>query len=558
MNATNEFSTMTVDAVVVGAGFAGVYALHKLRSMGLSVRCFEAGSDVGGAWYWNKYPGARCDVESLDYSYGFSDEIQQKWDWSHRYSFQPQIQDYISHVATETGVKSLITFETLVVSQTYDRKTQRWTVKTDSGETIVCRFCVMATGNLTVPLYPDIPGLESFEGDKYHSARWPEETVDFTGKRVAVFGTGATGIQIIPEVAKEAAQLFVMQRSPNFSLPAGNRPLKPEQVEAVRKEYPERRKRARKHVFGVHGVSEPTRSVLELSEEEAIEVFERLWEDGGSLGFQMAFTDFMKDERANKRLADFVRSKIHQIVEDQDVADKLSPTDHPIGSKRICIDTGYYESFNRDNVELVSLPENPVVRILPHGIETKDGILDVDAIIFATGFDAVTGALARIDITGRDGISLREKWGQRPSCYLGFAVAGFPNMFVITGPGSPSVKSNMVMSIEQHVELIADTINYMNERGIGAIEAEADAEEKWGDYVTEVANGTLFVKADSWYTGANVAGKPRMFVPFVGGGNTYRLALEDVVENDFRGFVKEPEVEVSEEGRHPVTSRHGS
>lgn len=540
MNMINKDTLEVLDAVVVGGGFSGVYALHKLREIGLSVRGFEAGRDVGGTWYWNTYPGARCDVESLEYSYGFSNKIQQEWNWSHRFSFQPDIQSYIAHVAEETGVRSLISFETRVISQAYDSDSQTWTVKTDKGEKIICRFCIMATGNLSVPLYPDIPGLDEYQGDKYHSGLWPKEKVDFTGKRVAVFGTGATGIQIIPEVAKQAAHLYVMQRSPNFTLPAGNRRLSEEEIEGFKKDYPEHRKRARQHVFGVAGVPEPTTSVLELTEEESRERFEELWANGGSINFQIAFTDLMRDEKANKRLADFVRAKIRETVKDRETAEKLCPYDHPIGAKRICIDTGYYETFNRENVDLISLRDNPVKRITPAGILTEQGEIEVDAIIFATGFDAITGAMTHIDITGRDGLKLADKWKERPSAYLGFAVANFPNMFVITGPGSPSVKSNMVLSIEQHVELAADTISYMQENGLGAIEAQVGAENDWVDYVSEVANKTLYVKADSWYTGANVPGKPRMFVPFVGGVNTYRLACEDVKKNGFRGFRTEP------------------
>lgn len=530
-----------VDAVVVGAGFAGVYMIHKLRSLGLSVRAFEAGSDVGGAWYWNKYPGARCDVDSMEYSFGFSNEIQQQWNWSHRFSFQPSIQSYISHVADTVDVRRLIDFNTQVASQTYDEQRQRWTVTTDKGEAIDCRFCVMATGNLSVPLYPDIPGLDSFAGQKYHSARWPETPVDFTGKRVAVFGTGATGIQIIPEVARQAARVFVMQRSPNFSLPAGNKPLQPEEVAEYRKDYPERRKRARTHMVGVSHVPEPTRSVLELSEDEAHAEFEKLWAIGGSFNFQLAFNDFMKDERANQRFADFVRRKIRETVKDQATAEKLCPYDHPIGSKRICIDTGYYETYNRDNVELISLRDTPVQRITPTGIVTKAGEIEVDAIIFATGFDGVTGALTRIDITGRGGVKLADKWGKEAGSYMGFAIHGFPNMFIITGPGSPSVKSNMVMSIEQHVELIGDTIAYLRGHDLGAIEATAEAERAWMEHVSEIANKTLFVKADSWYTGANVPGKPRGFSIYVGGVNNYRLELESMVADGYRGMVLEPQ-----------------
>lgn len=539
MSGSHQPFVTQVDAVVIGAGFAGVYAVHKLNSHGLKVIGIEAGKDVGGTWYWNRYPGARCDVDSLDYSYGFSDEIQQNWNWSHRYSFQPLIQQYLSHVTDKTGIRSLIKFQTRVLSQTYDSHTQRWTVKTDAGDVITCRFCIMATGNLTIPLFPDIPGLDEFKGEKFHSSRWPEKKVDFTGKRVAVFGTGATGVQIIPEVAKEASKLYVMQRTANFSLPARNRPLTEAEVESVRQHYPELRQRARRHVFGVHSTPEPTRSVLELTEEETVELFEKFWEIGGSLTFQMAFTDFMRDERANKRLADFVRSKIRQTVRDPITAEMLCPKDHPIGSKRICIDTGYYETYNQDHVELINLRENPAVRITSNGIQTKDKFIEVDAIIFATGFDAITGALTHIDITGRNGVKLADKWSERPLAYLGFAVAGFPNMFVITGPGSPSVKSNMVLSIEQHVELAYDIISFMQVNGLGAVEPEEKAEIEWADYVNEVANKTLFVKGDSWYNGANIPGKPRFFVPFVGGVNTYRLAVEDMLQKGLRGFVKE-------------------
>ena len=539
MNSSNDTQVNHVDAVVIGAGFAGIYAVHRLRSRGLSVRGFEAGSDVGGTWFWNRYPGARCDVESMDYSYGFDAKIQQEWDWSHLYSFQPSIQKYISHVANETGARGLINFDTAVVSQVYDAQTQHWTVKTDTGEEITCRYCIMATGNLSVPLYPNIPDLDLYKGEKYHSSRWPEGPVDFTGKRVAIFGTGATGVQIIPEVAKQAAKLYVMQRTANFSLPARNRPLNAEEIATVRENYPELRKKARKHVFGIHSTPEPTRSVLELTEQEAVEHFERFWEIGGSLTFQMAFTDFMKDERANKRLADFVRSKIRQTVKNPKTAEMLCPYDHPIGAKRICIDTEYYEAYNRDSVELINLRQTPVVRFTPNGFETKEGLIEVDAIIFATGFDAITGAMTRIDITGRDGLKLATKWFERPAAYLGLAVAGFPNMFVITGPGSPSVKSNMVTSIEQHVELIDDIISYMQEHGLGAVDADEKAENDWVKYVNEVANKTLFVKTDSWYNGANVPGKARNFVPFVGGVNTYRLALEDMLQNELKGFLKE-------------------
>ena len=539
MNMPNDTRLRDVDAVVIGAGFAGVYAVHRLSSRGLSVRGFEAGADVGGTWYWNRYPGARCDVESMDYSYGFSDKIQQNWDWGHLYSFQPSIHQYISHVADETGARSLIEFETSVVSQSYDAQTQHWTVKTDKGEIITCRYCVMATGNLTVPLFPDIPGLDTYEGEKYHSSRWPKESMDFTGKRVAIFGTGATGVQIIPEVAKDASKLYVFQRTANFSLPARNRPLTPEEIDSVRKQYPELRNRARKHVFGIHSTPEPTRSVLELSEDEAIEQFEKFWAIGGSLTFQMAFTDFMRDERANKRLADFVRSKIRQTVKDPKTAQMLCPNDHPIGAKRICIDTGYFETYNLPHVELINLRERPVIRITPKGIESKEGLIEVDVIIFATGFDAITGAVTRIDISGRNGLKLAKKWSERPSAYMGIAVANFPNMFIITGPGSPSVKSNMVTSIEQHVELIDDIIGYMQKNDLGAVDADETAENDWVDYVNEVASKTLFVKSDSWYNGANVPGKARNFVPFVGGVNTYRLALEAMMQNNLKGFIKE-------------------
>ena len=526
-----------IDAVVVGAGFAGLYALQKLAEQGLSVRAFETGSGVGGTWFWNKYPGAHCDVESLEYSYSFSDQLQQEWTWSRRYAPQAEILTYINHVADRFDLRKSISFNTRVVSEVLDEKSNLWVIKTDKGETVRARYCVMASGNLSTYRVPEFPGLEKFKGEWHHSSRWPEGGVDVSGKRVGVIGTGSTGIQIIPVVAQSAGKLYVFQRSPNFCVPAQNAPLDAQTHNNYKAVYPQKRQQARESVFGLAGFANPTRSALDVSDEERMRQYEKMWDHGSNQAFLTCFNDLLTSQKSNDTAAEFVRGKIRQIVKDPKTAELLCPKDHPIGARRLCVGTDYYETFNRPNVKLVDVRSAPIQEITARGIKTADAEYELDTIVFATGFDAMTGALREIDIRGRAGLALKDKWNHGPTTYLGLMVAGFPNMFIITGPGSPSVKSNMVFSIEQHVDWIADCIGHLEERNIAAIEPAQESETRWVAHVNEVANRTLYPKAESWYMGSNVPGKARVFMPYVGGIPAYRKICDDVAAEGYRGFV---------------------
>lgn len=525
-----------VDVLVVGAGFSGLYAVHSARGLGLKVACLEAGSGVGGTWFWNKYPGARCDVESLDYSYSFSPELQQEWTWSHRYAEQPEILAYLNHVADRFDLRPHIRLNTRVMAMRFDEDRNRWQVRADTGVEVEARFCVMASGNLSTPRVPDFMGLENFRGEWYHSGLWPEEGVDFTGKRVALIGTGATGIQMVPKLAAQARHLTVFQRTANFSVPARNRKLPADVVREHKAKYPEHRRAARQQPFGVALVPTPMQSAMALSAEERRRVYEDRWAAGGSVPFLSVFTDFLTDEDANETVASFVREKINQLVRDPETAELLTPRDHPIGSKRLCVDTEYYEAFNRTNVSVVDVRRAPIQEITATGIRTSDAEYEVDAIAFATGFDAMTGALREIDVTGRGGVKLADKWAHGPTTYLGLMVHGFPNMFMVTGPGSPSVKSNMVTAIEQHVEWIAECLRHLRDNAIATIEATRTDEERWVAHVNEVADRTLYPRANSWYVGANIPGKPRVFMPYVAGIPAYVRICDEVVADGYRGF----------------------
>jgi cyclohexanone monooxygenase len=527
--------TAAYDVVVVGAGFAGMYMLHRLRGLGLSVRVYEQGGDVGGTWYWNRYPGARCDVESMQYSYSFSDELQQEWDWSERYAPQPEILKYANHVADRFKLRNDIQFDTRVDRAVFDESANSWSVTTSDGNTVTAKYVVLATGCLSNARMPDIRGLGDFKGKVYHTGHWPHERIDFTGQRVAVIGTGSSAIQSVPIIAEQASHLTVFQRTANFSIPARNAALTAEERQAFRSKYPEIRRFAREEARNGIYTEMPDRGALDDGDNERRSKYEARWTRGG-LTFMAVYNNLALDKAANDTAADFVREKIAEIVRDPQTAKLLQPDNHPIGSKRICIDSDYYATFNRPNVTLVDIKSNPIEEILPNAVRTRDKDYEVDALVLATGFDAMTGSVARIDIRGRNGQTLNQKWAEGPKTYLGLMSAGFPNLFIITGPGSPSVLSNMIVSIEQHVDWIADCIAWMRDRGFEAIEARKDAEDKWVAHVNEVAHTTLYPQANSWYMGANIPGKPQIFMPYIGGVGAYRQICNDVAAKGYEGF----------------------
>jgi cyclohexanone monooxygenase len=525
---------MHIDAVIVGAGFAGLYALHRLRGLGFSVRVFEAGDGVGGTWYWNRYPGARCDVESMDYSYSFSDELQQEWRWTERYASQPEILSYINHVADRFDLRRDIQLSTRVMRALFDETASRWRIETDRGDQVSARFCIMATGCLSDAQIPDIAGRDTFAGPSYHTGRWPHEGVDFSAQRVAVIGTGSSAIQSIPIIARQAEHLFVFQRTPNYSVPAHNGPLDPDYERRVKADYADFRRQARESRIGFV-VERSEQSALAVSDDERQREYEKRWRRGG-LGFSATYVDLLTNQAANDTAAAFFREKIRGIVRDPAIAAALTPHDYPLGTKRLCVDTDYYATFNRDNVTLVDLRTTPIVAITPKGVRTSEREYAVDSLVFATGFDAMTGALLNIDIRGRRGCTLAGAWAAGPRTYLGLAVAGFPNLFTITGPGSPSVLSNMIVSIEQHVDWIADCLAHLRAHGHAAIEATVEAQDAWVAHVNEIGHMTLYPRARSWYMGANVPGKPRVFMPYIGGVGVYREQCDAVAAAGYAGF----------------------
>lgn len=522
---------------MVGAGFAGLYMLHRLRGLGLKTRVFEAGDGIGGTWFWNRYPGARCDIESVEYSYSFSPELQQEWQWSERYSSQPEILRYLEHVADRFDLRRDIQLETLVVSAVFDDAAGRWTITTDGGDQVTTKYFITAVGCLSTPNIPDIPGLDSFAGPMHHTGQWPGDGVDVAGKTVAVIGTGSSGIQVIPELARQARQLTVFQRTPHFSVPARNHALEESQRKEVKADYDGIRKRARESAFGASLLDDGTRPAGEFSPEEQRAELERRWQRGG-LTVLVGFADVLLKDGSNEVVAEFVRSKIREMVKDPAVADKLIPHGYPIGCRRLCLDTDYYKTFNRDNVTLVNLHETPIENITPSGLRYDDSDHDVDVLVLATGFDAMTGAFNKIDIRGRGGASLRDKWAGGPRAYLGLMVEGFPNLFTITGPLSPSVLSNMVTSIEQHVEWIAGAIGHMEGNQIATAEAEAEAEAEWTAHAAMVAGFTVYTSehCNSWYLGSNVPGKERTFTPYIGGVGPYAAKLDEVADKGYEGL----------------------
>ncbi len=525
-----------LDVAVVGAGFSGVYLLHKLRGLGFSVRVYEAGDGVGGTWFWNRYPGARVDMESQEYSYSFSEELEDSWTWSERYSAQPEILAYLNHVADTLKLRDGIQLDTRVATAHYNEVARRWTLTTDGGETIDARFCIMATGCLSVIKEPDFEGLESFKGPTYHTGRWPREGVDFTGQRVGVVGTGSSSIQSLPHIAAQATHVTVFQRTPNYSVPAHNGPLNQDSLAVWKANRAENRHKERISSGGFLSSNPNEKSALEVSEAERRAEFEARWAVGG-FAMGAAFNDIASSEEANALIADFVAEKIRGLVNDPKTADLLTPKTYPFATKRLCVDTGYYQTFNRDNVTLIDAATTPITHITPTGLATTEREFGFDSIVFAIGFDAMTGALSRIDIRGRGGLTLTEAWSEGPKTYLGLAIAGFPNLFTVTGPGSPSVLSNMVVSIEQHVEWICDCMAHLRARQADLIEATQEAQDGWVAHVNEAASMTLYPKANSWYMGANIPGKPRVFMPYIGGVGAYREICDGIAARDYEGFV---------------------
>jgi cation diffusion facilitator CzcD-associated flavoprotein CzcO len=530
-------SDIDFDAIVVGVGFSGLYLVYRLRELGFTVQAIEAGDDVGGTWYWNRYPGARCDIESMTYSYSWSEELEQEWTWSERYAAQPEILRYLNHVADRFDLRRHIRFGTRVTAAAFDEQKTCWAVTTDAGDVLRAAFLIMATGCLSVPRLPDIRGLDRFEGETYHTALWPHEPVSLAGKRVGIIGTGSSAVQVLPAIAGEAAQVTVFQRTPAFSVPAWNGPLDDETVRAHKARYREYRELAR-----VTGGGNPwhtrKQSIFDETPEQRREEFEKRYRLGG-FHLHAAYSDLFTNEEANELVSEFVREKIRERVGDPELAELLCPYDYPLATKRMCVDTGYYEAFKRPNVRLVSVKETPIEEITERGVRVAGEEHELDVLVLATGFDAMTGALLRVDIVGRGGRSLRDVWADGPRTYLGLAIAGFPNLFTVTGPGSPSVLSNMVVSIEQHVEFITDCMVYARQLGCTAIEAKPEAQERWVEHVREVGDASLYPRAadaNSWYMGANVPGKPRMLLPYVGGVGEYRRRCEAIARAGYEGF----------------------
>ena len=533
-SAPGSASDSAFDVVIVGAGFAGLYMLHKTRRLGLCAVVFEAGDGVGGTWYWNRYPGARCDVESMEYSYQFDDDLQQQWHWSERFAPQPEILKYANHVADRFDLRRDIRFSTRVTAAHFDESALCWTVRTDRGSAVTGRFVVMATGCLSSTNKPAFKGLDSFKGPTYHTGEWPHEPVDFTGQRVAVIGTGSSAVQSIPIIAQQASALTVFQRTANFSIPARNAPLDPAYEVRIKADYRGFRARNNQMLSGF-GSNHPRSEISIFSVDDAArhQAFQERWERGG-LGFQGSFADLMIDMNANHIAADWVRSRIREVVKDPATAELLSPR-QVLGCKRMCVDTGYYATFNLPHVKLVDISQGGIEAITPRGVMAGGQEYEVDRIVFATGFDAMTGTLMKIDIRGRGGLSLREAWSAGPRTYLGLNVAGFPNLFTISGPGSPSVLTNMIVSIEQHVNWIAECMDWMRREGRRSIEALPQAQDAWVGHVNAVADATLYPQCNSWYLGANVPGKTRVFMPLLGFPD-YARRCSEVAAAGYEGF----------------------
>jgi cation diffusion facilitator CzcD-associated flavoprotein CzcO len=526
------------DAIIIGAGISGMYQLIRLRELGLTVQVYEAGSGVGGTWYWNRYPGARFDSESYSYGYSFSEELLDEWDWKEHFSAQPETERYLNYVADKFDLRRDIRFNTTVEAAVYDSEENCWEVRLDDGSRARAWLLITAVGVLSAQNIPNFAGIESFKGEAFHTARWPKERVDFTGKRVGVIGTGATAVQLITEIAKEVGHLTVFQRTPNYCAPLRNGPIDPETQAKIKASYPEIFKRTRETFAAFIHDFDP-RSVFDVTAEERQARFEELWAQPGFGKWLGNFRDIMSDKKANELFAEFVRNKIRERVKDPVVAEKLVPKDHPFGTKRVPLESGYYEQFNRENVLLVDINETPIERITPKGVKASDTEYEFDIIIYATGFDAVTGTLTRMDIRGEGGLSLKDKWADGPRTYLGIQSTGFPNLFTLVGPHNGATFCNIPRCIEQNVEWVTDCVRYMREKGFTRIAATPEAERAWTDHVNELAVGTLLSEVDSWFFGANIPGKKRTVLMYFGGAPAYRKKCDDVAARDYEGFVLE-------------------
>jgi cyclohexanone monooxygenase len=531
-------STEDVDVIVIGAGVSGMYALHHLREMGLSVRVFDGASDIGGTWWYNRYPGARVDGPgSPFYGYTFSNELME-WDWAETQSEQSAVLEYLAHVADKFDLRRDIQFETWVQDARYDEATQRWTVETSTGVTARAQFLLCAVGALSTPNMPDIPGIDDFAGEVHHTGRWPHEGVSFRGKRVAVIGTGSSGIQSIPELARDADHVVVLQRTAQFSFPAGNRPITPEELAEARETFDLLREKMHANGGGFPFDPREPRSALDDTPEQRRARYEELWQRGSFKFFTELYSDIAVNEEANATLADFVRDKIREIVHDPETARKLMP-EYFVMTKRPILDDGYYETFNRENVTLVDLREDPIERFTVDSVVTRTGEHPIDVLVLATGFDAISGSMLRLNPKGRGGVRLKERWTDRFHNYLGLSIAGFPNLFMIHGPGSPGVFYKMPLGAERQIGWIADFVQHLRDEGVGAAEPAPDREAAWGAEVSAIADATLFPRTDSWWTGANIPGKPRHFSAYLG-GTLYYQRLADASAGGYEGFVFEP------------------
>ena len=523
------------DVVVIGAGFSGIYALHRLRKE-FSIVCFEAGDGVGGTWYWNRYPGARVDIQSVEYSYSFDKELEQEWSWPEYFSAQPDLERYANHVAERHALKDLIRFSQSVTKLRYDEDANLWHVHTDKGDHVTCRYVIAAVGMLYAPNMPDWEGREKFAGEVIHTTRWPENPPDFSGKRVGIVGTGSTSIQAAPILAEQAGHLTVFQRTPAFSMPSGNRPMDADFEQDWKKNYTERRD-AILETWGVSSISYPEKSALEASPEERQEILERAWQSKSAFQMMVSFSDVMTNLEANEIVAEFMRNKIRETVNDPVTAELLCPKTYPLGSKRLCIDNGYYEMYNRENVSLVDVKSDPVVSFTQGGLKTESGEeYPLDVVVMATGFDAITGSMAQIEIEGLGGKTLKEKWADGPTSYFGLMIAGFPNLFMIHGPLSPGALAQMITTGEWQVDHVARIIEELEASEYERIDATEEGEQSWAAELAAMASYSVYAQGDSWYNGKNIEGKNTPFMVYVGGFPRYMQLNTEAVENDYAGY----------------------